>query len=121
MCALLGPATTSVTSYAPVELVSLLASDLPRARSFVASQLGPLGATGGTAERLRETVLAFLVSGGSPTRVAEELFVQKNTVADRIRRAEEMLGRPVNESPVELEAALTLALALGHVVLEGRR
>ena len=97
-----------VTSYARVELVSLLASDLPRARTFVASQLGPLGAPAEPAERLRETVLAFLVSGGSPTRVAEELFVHKNTVADRIRRAEEMLGRPVNESPVELEAALTL-------------
>jgi hypothetical protein len=118
VCALLGATRPSVTSYARVELVSLLASDLPRARSFVASQLGPLGATGGTAERLRETVLAFLVSGGSPTRVAEELFVHKNTVADRIRRAEEMLGRGVNESPVELEAALTLALSLGHAILE---
>jgi DNA-binding PucR family transcriptional regulator len=118
ICVLLGPSTHPVTSYARVELVSLLASDLPRARSFVAGQLGPLASTDGTAERLRQTVLAFLVSGGSPTRVAEELFVHKNTVADRIRRAEELLGRPVNQSPVELEAALTLALSLGHVVLE---
>ena len=116
--ALLGAATRSVTSYARVELVSLLASDLPRARSFVASQLGPLAATEGTAERLRETVLAFLVSGGSPTRVAEELFVHKNTVADRIRRAEEMLGRDVNDSPLELGAALMLALSLGRAVLD---
>jgi DNA-binding PucR family transcriptional regulator len=73
---------------------------------------------GGTADRLRETVLAFLVSGGSPTRVAEELFVHKNTVTERIKRAEEMLGRKVNESPVELEAALTLAAGLGPAVLE---
>jgi DNA-binding PucR family transcriptional regulator len=115
--ALVGDARPSVMSYARVELVSLLASDLPRARAFVASQLGPLAITGGTAERLRETVLAFLVSGGSPTRVAEELFVHKNTVAERIKRAEEMLGRGVNESPVELEAALTLAAGLGHAVL----
>jgi PucR C-terminal helix-turn-helix domain/GGDEF-like domain len=115
--ALVGDARPSVMSYARVELVSLLASDLPRARAFVASQLGPLAVTGGTAERLRETVLAFLVSGGSPTRVAEELFVHKNTVAERIKRAEEMLGRGVNESPVELEAALTLAAGLGDAVL----
>jgi DNA-binding PucR family transcriptional regulator len=115
--ALVGKSDSSVTSYARVELVSLLASDLPRARAFVASQLGPLAITGGTVERLRETVLAFLVSGGSPTRVAEELFVHKNTVAERIKRAEEMLGRGVNESPVELEAALTLAAGLGAVVL----
>jgi PucR C-terminal helix-turn-helix domain/GGDEF-like domain len=115
--ALVGDARPSVMSYARVELVSLLACDLPRARAFVASQLGPLGVPGGTAERLRETVLAFLVSGGSPTRVAEELFVHKNTVAERIKRAEEMLGRGVYESPLELEAALTLALSLGNAVL----
>ena len=117
MGALIGDSRSSVVSYARVELISLLASDLPRARAFVASQLGPLAITGGTAERLRETVLAFLVSGGSPTRVAEELFVHKNTVAERIKRAEEMLGRGVNESPVELEAALTLAAGLGPAVL----
>jgi hypothetical protein len=116
--ALVGDARPSVIGYARVELVSLLASDLPRARAFVAGQLGPLAITGGTAERLRETVLAFLVSGGSPTRVAEELFVHKNTVAERIKRAEETLGHGVNESPVELEAALTLAAGLGDVVLE---
>jgi DNA-binding PucR family transcriptional regulator len=116
--ALVGDSKPSVTSYARVELVSLLASDLPRARVFVAGQLGKLASTGGTADRLRETVLAFLVSGGSPTRVAEELFVHKNTVTERIKRAEEMLGRKVSESPVELEAALTLAAGLGPAVLE---
>jgi DNA-binding PucR family transcriptional regulator len=119
--ALVGDAKLSVTSYARIELVSLLASDLPRARAFVATQLGPLAVTGGTAERLRETVLAFLISGGSPTRVAERLFVHKNTVVERIKRAEEMLGRGVNESPVELEAALTLVSSLGHAVLENNQ
>jgi DNA-binding PucR family transcriptional regulator len=118
--ALTGDSKSSVTSYARVELISLLASDLPRAREFVAGQLGALAITGGTAERLRETVLAFLVSGGSPTRVAEELFIHKNTVAERIKRAEETLGRGVNESPVELEAALTLAAGLGPAVLGDR-
>jgi DNA-binding PucR family transcriptional regulator len=116
--ALVGDTKPSVTSYARVELVSLLASDLTRARAFVAGQLGPLAITGGTTERLRETVLAFLVSGGSPTRVAEELFVHKNTVTERIKRAEAILGHPVNERPVELEAALMLAARLGQAVLE---
>jgi PucR C-terminal helix-turn-helix domain/GGDEF-like domain len=116
--ALVGDTKASVTSYARVEFVSLLASDLARARAFVASQLGPLGIIGGTTERLRETVLAFLVSGGSPTRVAEELFVHKNTVTERIKRAEAILGHQVNERPVELEAALTLAARLGQAVLE---
>jgi hypothetical protein len=47
----------------------------------------------------------------------EELFVHKNTVAERIKRAEEMLGGGVNESPLELEAALTLAVTLGDADL----
>jgi DNA-binding PucR family transcriptional regulator len=50
--------------------------------------------------------------------VAEELFVHKNTVTERIKRAEAILGHPVNENPVELEAALTLAGLLGQAVLE---
>jgi hypothetical protein len=121
--ALLGDARPAVTSYARVELVSLLTNDLPRARTFVAGQLGPLSATDETAERLRETVLAFLVSGGSPTRVAEKLFVHKNTVAERIKKAEELLGHEINETPIELGAALTLAFTMGPAVLgdgEGR-
>jgi hypothetical protein len=107
----------AVTGYARVELVSLLASDLPRARDFVSSQLGPLASTADSNERLRETVLAFLVSGGSATQVAKDLVVHKNTVGYRVRKAEEMLGHKVDQSPVELTCALTLVAALGPAVL----
>jgi hypothetical protein len=114
----LAPATAGpVTGYPRVELLSLLATDLPRARAFVARQLGPLASSGEPAERLRETVLAFLASGGSATRVAKELYVHQNTVTYRVKRAEELLGRRVTESPIELICALTLAAALGSAVL----
>lgn len=109
----------ATTSYAKVELVSLLAHDLPRARAFVAGQLGPLASTAEPAERLRGTVLAFLSSGGSAARVARELYVHQNTVAYRVKRAQEMLGRKVTESPIELTCALTLAAVLGPAVLTG--
>ena len=109
----------ATTSYAKVELVSLLADDLPRARAFVAGQLGPLASTAEPAERLRGTVLAFLASGGSAARVARELYVHQNTVAYRVKRAQEMLGRKVTESPIELTCALTLAAVLGPAVLAG--
>jgi hypothetical protein len=108
---------TAVTSYAKIELVSLLAGDLPRARAFVAGQLGALASTAEPAQRLRETVLAFLASGGSATRVAKELYVHQNTVAYRVKRAEEMLGRKVTEDPIELTCALKLAAVLGPAVL----
>jgi hypothetical protein len=117
IAALAGADAGAVTSYARVELVSLLADDLPRARAFVAGQLGPLASTAEPAERLRETVLAFLAAGGSATRVAKELYVHQNTVAYRVKRAEELLGRRVSERPVELTCALTLAAALGPAVL----
>jgi DNA-binding PucR family transcriptional regulator len=110
-------ATGPVTGYAQVEIVSLLAADLPRARAFVAGRLGPLAATGEPARRLRETLRAFLAAGGSATRVARELHVHQNTVAYRVKRAEELLGRRVTEDPVELICALELAATLGETVL----
>ena len=48
-------------------------------------------------QRLRDTVLAFLASGGSATRAAKELYVHQNTVAYRVKRAEELLDRKVSE------------------------
>jgi hypothetical protein len=117
IASLSGAAAHAVTSYERVELVSLLATDLARARAFVAGQLGPLAAATEPAERLRCTVLAYLSCGGSATRVAKELFVHQNTVAYRIKRAEEALGRKVGARPIELTCALTLAAVLGPAVL----
>jgi DNA-binding PucR family transcriptional regulator len=105
--------------YERVELVSLLANDFPRAKAFVAARLGPLAAPTEPAARLRETVLAFLAANGSGTRAAKELFVHHNTVAYRVKRAEELLGRSVTDEPSELTCALTLAAVLGSAVLNG--
>jgi sugar diacid utilization regulator len=51
--------------------------------------------------------------------VAKELYVHHNTVAYRVKRADELLGRRVTDEPVELTCALTLAAALGSAVLAG--
>jgi hypothetical protein len=106
-----------VVGYAQVELVSLLASDLPRAREFVATRLGPLAAAGEPMQRLRETLRAFLAAGGRSVRAAKELYVHQNTVTYRVKRAEELLGRRVTEDRVELMCALMLADTLGNAVL----
>jgi DNA-binding PucR family transcriptional regulator len=106
-----------VVGYAQVELVSLLASDLPRAREFVATRLGPLAAASEAAQRLRETLSAFLTAGGRSVRAAKELYVHQNTVVYRVKRAEELLGRRVNDEPLELMCALILAEVLGPAVL----
>jgi hypothetical protein len=117
VASLAGGEDGALVDYAQVELVSLLACDLPRAREFVASRLGPLAAPGEPTQRLRETLRVFLVMGGRSARAAKELYVHQNTVAYRIKRAEELLGRRVTEDPVELICALTLADTLGPAVL----
>ena len=117
IAALAGSGGGAVVDYAQVELVSLLACDLPRAREFVASRLGPLAAPGEPTQRLRETLRVFLAMGGRSARAAKELYVHQNTVAYRIKRAEELLGRRVTEDPVELICALALADTLGPAVL----
>jgi DNA-binding PucR family transcriptional regulator len=43
--------------------------------------------------------------------------VHQNTVAYRVKKAEEMLGRKVSSRPIELTCALALAAALGPAVL----
>ncbi len=120
VASLAGSVDGAVVDYAQVELVSLLACDLPRAREFVSSRLGPLAAPGEPTERLRETLRVFLAMGGRSARAAKELYVHQNTVAYRIKRAEELLGRRVTEDPVELVCALTLADTLGPAVLAER-
>jgi hypothetical protein len=119
VAALAGGDAAAVMRYERVELVSLLANDFPRAKAFVAARLGPLAAPTEPAARLRETVLAFLAANGSGTRAAKELFVHHNTVAYRVKRAEELLGRSVTDEPSELTCALTLAAVLGSAVLNG--
>jgi DNA-binding PucR family transcriptional regulator len=107
----------AVVGYAQVELVSLLASDISAARAFVATQLGPLAVVGEPAQRLRETLRAFLETGGRSVRAAKQLYVHQNTVSYRVKRAEELLDRRVTENPVELMCALILADTLGTAVL----
>ncbi len=115
--AVLGPPPPAsvgvVTIYADVELAALLCADLERARRFVARRLGPLAADDDQAQRLRQTVLAYLRAGRSTGRAAEALFVHQNTVTYRVRSAEELLGRPVTDETAELLCALLLAEATG--------
>ena len=51
-----------------LELVSLLASDFPRARELPPRAVAPLAAATEPAARLCETVLAFLAANGSSTK-----------------------------------------------------
>jgi hypothetical protein len=113
-----GVGAGGTTSYRSVEVVSLLASDLERARRFVRLELGQLAEQSESAARTRSTLLGFLAHGCSHVRAAQELHMHQNTVYNRVRRAEEMLGSPIADRRVELQTALMLAETLGAEVLD---
>jgi DNA-binding PucR family transcriptional regulator len=96
--------------YADVALTALLTKDLDQARAFVARELGDLAADG--VARLADTVLEVLVVQGSPRQAAQRLGLHENTVAKRVRSAEEVLGHPIDERPVQTLAALLILRAL---------
>ena len=107
----------TLTAYRDVAVASLLGGDLARAHRFVATALGPLAAPGEPMARLRDTLAAFLEGGSSHVAAARCLHVHQNTVAYRVRRAEELLDVPIAEHRLELELALALAATLGDAVL----
>jgi hypothetical protein len=105
------------TAYAELALVDLMSADLTLARGFVAAELGSLAVVGQREDEERRTLLAVLDAQGGLAAAAAELGVHRNTVLQRLRRAEERVGHPMTERVAELHAALRLADALGASVL----
>ncbi len=98
----------AIVHYPAVSLHSLLSSDPEQAVEFVTRELGDLAADSDAAMRLRATVAVYLEEQASPSRTARRLGIHQNTVIYRVKRAEEMIGRPLDERRLELEAALRL-------------
>lgn len=96
---------TWLTAYADVELPVLLGCS-PEVDRFMARQLGPLVGDDESMARIRETLTAFLGSGGSAEEAARALVVHRNTIRYRLGQAEELLGRPVAKISPELATAL---------------
>ena len=114
VASLAGRRPPTLTRFADVALIDLLSRDLPAARSFVHLWLGPLATRDHAA--LRATLLAVNAPGGGLAAAARELGVHRNTVLQRVHRAEELLGRPLSAGAAELYAALLLAEALPDVM-----
>jgi DNA-binding PucR family transcriptional regulator len=108
------PRAVAFSEVAPVAMM-LGSPDLLRA--WVLATLADLAIDDEHHARLRDTLLAFLQSGGSYKTTAERLMLHKNTVQYRIRKAEESLGRPVSENQHDVELALRAGRWLGSSVL----
>ncbi|WP_181148195.1 PucR family transcriptional regulator [Arthrobacter sp. MYb213] len=111
------PASEWDTHYADVAIASLLSADMALARDLVIRELGPLAENTANAGDLRTTLLCYLQEESSPHAAAQRLFVSRNTVAYRVKRASELLGFDVAERRFELQTALVLAAKFGLRVM----
>jgi hypothetical protein len=106
---LAGRRTGSVTRYAAVALAALATADLDQARGFVTTQLGALAGDDDVALRLAATLRVYLDENLSPMRAARRLGIHENTVANRVRQAEKLIGHPLAAQRLEVHVALALA------------
>ena len=94
-----------------VALVVLATRDENAARGFVARVLGPLAAAD---TEVRETLRIYIREGCSASRAAAALFSHRNTVVNRIQRAEALLPEPLRGRSVEVGAALEMNRWIGR-------
>jgi len=119
------PPGLRVTTFSAVAPVALMLQSPELLRGWLQATLGDLATDDEHHARLRDTLRVFLQCGGSYKATAEQLMIHKNTVRYRIRKAEESLGRPVEENRLVVELALLTGQWLGPAVLRpaaaGRR
>lgn len=112
-----GRVAPSITQFSDVALVDAISRDLDAARAFVVAQLGALARDDAKERGERAALLAVLDAQGSLAIAARTLGIHRNTVLQRVRRAEERRGRPATVKIAELHAALLVCDVLGASVL----
>jgi DNA-binding PucR family transcriptional regulator len=95
---------------ADVQLVALALADEQHAREFVARTLGTLA----DADReLRDTLFVYIGEQFSAARAARALYTHRNTILNRLQRAERLLPLPLAGHGLEVGVALEIAQWLG--------
>ncbi len=94
--------------YSDVAVEALASDNQADARAFVTHELRGIDDDSATSQRIRETIIAYFAAEHNAASAAAALGVHQQTVANRLRAAEERLGHPVGARRVELETALRL-------------
>ena len=102
----------TVVTFDEVAIAGLLTEQSDDLHRWIGRVLGDLAADDPATRQLRDTVRVFLESGGSFTHAAAQLHLHKNTVHYRVRKAEELRGRPLTENRLDLEVALLATFLL---------
>ncbi|MYX98424.1 ABC transporter substrate-binding protein [Streptomyces sp. SID486] len=108
------------TGFATVAPIALMSTNIDDLRAWVWGILGPLAVDDENSARLRETAQIFLDTNCSYTATASTQILHKNTVQYRIRKAEEIMGHPVQKGHTDLEVALRAVQYLGSTLLRTR-
>jgi DNA-binding PucR family transcriptional regulator len=115
-----GEHRSPVTPYVDVAPITMLCADLASARAWIRETLGELAVDSSRNEGLRETARVFLQTGGSYTATAEQMFLHRNTAQYRVRKAEEVRGRPLRDGRLDVELALLACHWMKGAVLQAR-
>jgi DNA-binding PucR family transcriptional regulator len=99
-----------LATFDEVQVVALATQDEERAQELVERTLGPLA---GADPELRETLRVYLREGCNATRAAKALYTHRNTVLNRLARAEELLPAPLAGRILHVSLALEIVRWLG--------
>ena len=83
-------------------LESVVLRDLPAARDFMMSELGPIGDDDPRTELLRGTLRAYFDTGQNAAATAARIQVHERTVAYRLKSIEDRLGFSISHRRDEL-------------------
>ena len=115
-----GEQRSPITPFVDVAPIAMLCADLDSARAWIHETLGELAVDSSRNEGLRGTARVFLQTGGSYTATAEQLFLHRNTAQYRVRKAEEVRGRPLRDGRLDVELALLACHWMKAAVLRAR-
>jgi purine catabolism regulator len=101
-----GPVVVTQTEVLGTSLVAHV--DTPAVRAYLGALLAPLRAT--TAVDMIGTLRVFLECDGSWADASAKLAIHRHTLRYRIRKAEEMLGRRLEDTGTRAEVWLALQL-----------
>jgi hypothetical protein len=99
----------STTVHDDVALEILMSADEAEAAAFAARELRGIDGEDARSRILRATLRSYFAHGQNAAATASALGVHEQTVAARLRAAEERRGAPVGSRRAELEIALRIA------------
>jgi hypothetical protein len=115
----LASSDSPLVRYDDVVVEALATENVADARTFLAHELRGIDDDSPASIRIRDTLLAWFRSGQNAASAASALGVHEQTVANRLRTAEERLGHvSIGARRIELELALRLHRRLGALSAE---